>query len=229
MGQSAGHPTGRAQGGRQLTIFPRGGARPGAGRKPRGPCALVSHAVRPRVTRHDPLLVTTRLLPGLPNLRRDSTVAMLRQKLSAGAERFGFRLVEYSIQTNHLHVIAEAEDARSLARGLQGLFVRVAKALNREWGRSGRVLADRYHVRVLRTPREVRSALVYVLQNARKHGAQLSGLDAFSSGPWFRGWRDRAGHAERPIASARSWLLTRGWCRWGLLATRESPTAEPPT
>ncbi|MCY2962034.1 MAG: transposase, partial [Planctomycetota bacterium] len=157
----------------------------------------------------------------------ERTLVVLRDALSAGADRFGFRLVEYSIQTNHLHLIAEAEDERSIARGMQGLLVRVAKALNRAWERRGKVLCDRYHARILRTPRDVRTALVYVLQNARKHGARLIGVDACSSGPWFDGWRDRVARAPRPIAEARSWLLTAGWRRGGLLGTREAPAVPP--
>ena len=212
---------------RQLTIFPRGGAQRGAGRKPKGTRALVPHARRPRLTARDPVLVTTHLLPGLPNLRRNRTLATLRDVLAAGADRFGFRLVEYSIQSNHLHLVAEADDARSLARGVQGLLVRVAKALNREWALRGKVLRDRYHARILRSPREVRAVLVYVLQNARKHGAQITGTDAFSSGPWFCGWLDRVARDARPIAAARSWLLTTGWRRWGLLRTHEIPVVQP--
>ncbi len=210
---------------RQLTIFPRGGARGGAGRKPKGEQALVTHRARPNLSERDPILVTTRLLPGLPNLRNERTYAVLRRALSAGSDRFGFRLVEFSIQTNHLHLLAEAEDARSLARGMQGLLVRVAKALNRSWGRRGKVLGDRFHARVLSTPREVRNALVYVLQNARKHGERLTGIDAFSSGPWFAGWRDRVARAASPIVAARSWLLTSGWKRWGLLSASEVPAS----
>jgi len=207
----------------QLTFFPRGGPRRGAGRKPKGDRALVSHATRPTLTQRDPVLVTTRLLPGLPNLRRERTLTTLRTALSAGSNRFGFRLVEFSIQSNHLHFIVEAEDARAIARGMQGLLVRVAKALNREWGRRGRVLGDRYHARVLRTPSEVRTALVYVLQNARKHGARILGIDAFSSGVWFEGWSDRVARAARPIARAGTWLLTTGWLRGGRLSTHETP------
>ncbi len=210
---------------RQLTIFPRGGRRDDAGRKPKGERALVTHAARPKLTPRDPVFVTTRLLPGLPNLRRERTLATLRAVLAAGSDRFGFRLVEYSIQSNHLHFIAEAEDARSIARGMQGLLVRIAKALNREWGRRGKVLSDRYHAQILRTPREVRNTLVYVLQNSRKHGAQLTGIDVHSSGPWFRGWRDRVARTPSPIATARSWLLTSGWQRWGLLRTDEAPAS----
>ncbi len=208
---------------RQLTIFPRGGARVGAGRRPKGEKALVAHDTRSKVTGRDPVLITTRLVDGLPNLRRERTLGLLRDAIAAGADRFGFRLVEYSIQTTHLHFVAEGEDARSIARGMQGLLVRVAKALNRHWGRRGKVLVDRYHARILRTPREVRNALVYVLQNARKHGARLTGIDAFSSGPWFQGWRDRIARIPSPIAVARSWLLTQGWRRAGLLSTEESP------
>ncbi len=84
----------------QLTIFPRGGARVGAGRKPTGERALVTSATRSRLTAHDPVLVTTRLLAGLPNLRRERTLVLLRDALAADADRFGFRLVEYSIRTN---------------------------------------------------------------------------------------------------------------------------------
>jgi REP element-mobilizing transposase RayT len=213
---------------RQFTIFPRGGARPGAGRKPKGERALVAHATRPALTRRDPVLVTTRLVAGLPNLRRESALVLLRGALAAGSDRFGFRLVEFSIQSNHLHFVAEGEDARSVARGMQGLLVRVAKALNRHWARRGQVFADRYHARVLRTPREVRTALVYVLQNARKHGARITGIDACSSGIWFRGWRDRAAvGSSSPLATARSWLLRSGWRRAGLISTEESPCCRP--
>ncbi len=207
----------------QLSLFRRGGERRGAGRKRKGDRALVPHSGRPALTPRDPVLVTTRLMPGLPNLRREQTLMTLRGALAAGSDRFGFRLVEFSIQSNHLHFLVEADDARAIARGMQGLLVRVAKALNREWGRRGKVLADRYHARILRTPREVRNALVYVLQNARKHGARILGIDAFSSGVWFEGWSDRVARASRPIASACSWLLTTGWLRGGLLSTHEEP------
>lgn len=212
---------------RQHTIFPRGGARRGAGRKPKSERALVPHVRRARVTRHDPVFVTTHLADGLPNLRRERMLPLLREAIAAGSDRFGFRLVEYSIQSNHLHVLVEGDDARSIARGVQGLLMRLAKTLNRAWERRGKVWRDRYHSRVLRSPREVRAALVYVLQNARKHGASILGVDSFSSGPWFEGWRDRVARAGRPIARARSWLLSTGWLRVGAIASSEEPRWRP--
>ncbi len=203
----------------------RGGARKGAGRKPNGERALVSHATRTKLASRFPVHVTMKLRAGLPSLRRRRTRRVLLQAFGGGCERFGFRLVEYSIQSNHLHLIAEATNRRALARGAQGLAVRIAKGLNRAWGRKGKVFADRYHDRILRTPREVRNALAYVLRNGARHGSVGAGVDSFSSGPWFDGWREGrvARRAAVHLATARSWLLDVGWRRRGLLRWHEVP------
>jgi REP element-mobilizing transposase RayT len=152
--------------------------------------------------------------------------AVIERAFAAGCERFGFRLVHYSIQSNHLHLLAEARDARALTRGMQGLLVRVAKALNRAWRRKGRVVADRFHARAMTSPREVRSALLYVLHNARRHGLRYSGVDAYSSGPWFDGWveeRTQPARAPPTAGAARTWLLRMGWRRRGRIGIGEAP------
>jgi hypothetical protein len=111
---------------------------------------------------------------------------------------------------------------------MQGLLVRIAHSLNEIWRRVGSVFADRFHARELRTPREVRAALVYVIQNARHHGWQLRGIDPCSSGPWFDGWRDGWKQklpilVDRPVSAARTWLLDEGWRRRGLIGLEETP------
>jgi REP element-mobilizing transposase RayT len=210
--------------------FPqRGGARPGAGRKPNGPRALVSHDTRPDLAPRFPVHVSTRLIEGLPSLRADAERAALERTLHAGSDRFGFRLVEYSIQTNHLHLVAEATDRTALSRGMQGLKVRIARALNRVWNRKGRVFADRYFARILRTPREVRNGLAYVLHNARKHGIPVRGVVPYSSGAWFDGWKERGpplrGSREPVGVQARTWLLNVGWKWHGRISIHETPAA----
>jgi len=140
--------------------------------------------------------------------------------------RHEFRLAHYSLQSNHVHLIAEADDRSVLSREMQGLLVRVARALNRLWVRKGAVFADRYHARQLRSPREVRAALVYVLLNARHHGLRLSGIDLYSSGRWFDGWSRKLVFASRSaVATARTWLLRVGWRRHGLVGLGERPSA----
>ena len=204
--------------------FSWGGARPGAGRK-RDPGSGVPHGTRPALGKTHPVHLTWRFVPGLPNLRSPGLAALLRHAFDAGKDRFGFRLVHYSIQSNHLHLIAEAEDERALSRGMQGLGVRIAKRLNKELDRAGRVLSDRYHARQLRSPREVRHALRYVINNALKHGVRCALPDPCSSGHVFDGWRDFAHSlsAHAPVCTARTWLLRVGWRRNGLIALADAP------
>jgi len=169
-----------------------------------------------------------RLHAGLPSLRQNAARAAIERSFRAAGARVEFRLAEYSLQSNHVHLIAEASDESALSRGMQGLLVRVARALNRLWRRRGSVFSDRYHARQLRTPREVRTALVYLLHNARHHGLRILGIDPFSSGRWFDGWNRGPAVAVRSAgAAARTWLLRVGWRRHGLIGLEERPREAP--
>jgi len=203
-----------------------GGPRPRSGRKPNGLRAGVPHGPRAPLAARYPVHVTARLRAGLPSLRRKESYRALLRAFESGAERNGFRLTQYSVQSNHLHLIVEAPNRETLSRGLQGLLIRVARAVNRAWQRSGSIFSDRYHDRILRSPKEVRNALAYVLNNAKRHGIFEAGVDPFSSGRWFDGWR-QAKPSESPpsiLAKARTWLLTLGWRRWGLISLDTVPS-----
>jgi REP element-mobilizing transposase RayT len=212
-------------------VFPNtwGGPREGSGRKPKGEEAGVRHRSREPVSGREPAHVTVKLQKGLPSLRTLDVDRVLRRSFEKGCDRFGFRLVHYSVQSDHIHLLVEAEDGRALARGMQGLLIRVAKALNKLWQHAGSVFADRFHSRLLKTSREVKNALVYLLANARKHRHKLAQvLDRFASGPWFDGWRETLrirglDGVPRPVALARTWLLRTGWRRWGLISVYATP------
>ena len=205
-----------------------GGARKGAGCKKKSG-AGITHNVREELPKGCPVHVTVRLEKGLPSLRQDKEYELIRECFRAGRERFGFRLVHYSVQGNHLHLIVEASDRRALTRGMQGLLIRIARGLNRLWKRKGGVFAHRYHARPLKTPREVRNAIAYVLHNVWKHMRAIKGtLDKYCSGWWFDGWREKTkltGHEKiaMPVSKARTWLLTRGWRKHRLISIFEVP------
>jgi len=116
-----------------------------------------------------PVHVTWRMKHGVWNLRSRRCFTALARAFWGGANRFGFRLVHYSVQGNHVHLLVEAQNEKSLSRAMCGLGVRVAKALNRVMKRHGKVLDDRYHGRILKTPTEVKRARTYLLTNAQKH------------------------------------------------------------
>jgi REP element-mobilizing transposase RayT len=219
---------------RSLEFRSWGGARRGAGRKCAGKRPRVPHSRRAALKPSYPAHITLRIGDGLRNLRNQREYATVREALVAGADRFGMRVVEFAVLSNHVHLVCEAADERALARGIKGLCVRIARSLNRLWGRVGSVFSDRYHAHVLRTPREVRNALEYVLHNAAQHGARLGGPDPCSSGTWFDGWRHALGPTHvasaspwprapmrvppaSPLPRALTWLLRVGWRRHGTL------------
>ncbi|MGH7341437.1 MAG: transposase [Candidatus Rokuibacteriota bacterium] len=174
--------------------------------------------------------VTLRATRGLPSLRRGTRFSAIGQAFGA-ASRETFRLLHFSVQSDHLHLLVEADGPTRLARGVQGLCIRVAKAINRVLHRRGRVWADRYHAHILATPREVRNAFVHVLSNFKKHLRGVLGLDPRSSAVWFTGWRMSvvAALTPAPVAQARTWLARVGWRHHGLLDVREAPRGSPHT
>lgn len=209
-----------------------GGWRPGAGR-PSGRRTKVAHRPRARFASRFPIHVTLRVVSDLPSLRRRGALRVIQRAIEAGGHRPNFRVVHFVVLGNHLHLLVEAAGMDALARGMQGLEVRLARRLNRHLGRRGTFFAERYHSRILRTPKEVRNALRYVLLNQRKHaareGERLSRdwIDPFSSAYWFDGWKDPVQLREPrqrdllnvpcPTAQATVWLLTTGWRRHGPL------------
>ena len=183
----------------------RGGYRPGAGR-PKKPGAGVPHVRRPALAARHPVHVTARVRDEAGRLRTRACFAAVASCIGEGREREGFRVTHFSVQSNHLHLLVEADDAVALARGIQGLSVRIARAVNRVLGRRGKVFADRYHARALRSPTEVANAIAYVLGNAMIHRARrgrpvsTDDVDLLTS----------YGHRQL-VAQPRTWLLRIGW------------------
>src|SRR5688572_31461773 len=213
-----------------------GGRRPGAGR-PRKPGAGVSHLTRPRVAARYPVHVTLKLRRELGSLRTKTKAKAIRLAMAQAVAK-GFAVVDWSIQGDHIHLTAEPGSTAALSRHMRGLNIRIARGLNRVLDRKGAVFADRYHLHVLTTPREVRHARAYVMLNARRHAAQRghilpAAFDPYSSWAWFDGWAKpppgaaeaRAGEGSPSTVAPQTWLMRAGWRRHGLVRSDESPGA----
>jgi len=162
------------------------------------------------VSKHRPHHVTVRVARGTWNLRSQRCFAPIRAALAAVRRRSGFRVVHFSVQHNHLHLVTEAIDRKAMSNGLRSLLIRIARGLNRVMCARGRRFSDRYHEHVLGTPTEVRNALRYVIGNRFVHlgrwGHQLAHdlVDVFSSLA-----------AADLVDLPECWLLREGWTRAG--------------
>ena len=177
----------------EMAFRTRGGRRKGAGRPPRGKRSSERHKERPAHDHRHPVHVTLRVVADVASLRHREMYMQLRETTIVTAKREDFRIVHMSIQRNHVHLIVEADHKEALSRGMQGFSISAAKRVNatitERTGvrRTGRVVADRFHARPLTSPRAVRHALAYVLNNFRRHGEDRAGvartwkIDPFSS------------------------------------------------
>ena len=169
----------------------------------------VRHRVREQAFLNAPYLISTKVVSGLPSLRRpevrDLVLLCLRAAMEP-LERLGMRVLEFAILSNHLHFVVQVRDNEALSRGVQGLLIRIARGVNRVLGRKGKVFLERFHSSLLKRAWDVWKAVRYVVQNGRKHGIPLPAdrPDPYTSGPWFRCWDGRAGKpfdpSEPPVA-----------------------------
>jgi REP element-mobilizing transposase RayT len=196
---------------------------------------MIPHRARPQHLARHPVHATLRLTNALGPLRTKSKLQVMKSAFRA--QKPGpFRLVHFSIQSGHIHLIVEAEDKDALTRGMHALEIRLALRLNRLAGRKGRVFTDRYHARALRTPRETRNALAYVLLNARHHALKpprRGTIDPCSSGLFFNGWSRpcalpgdyKVDDPDPATLKPTTWLLKLGWQKAGLISPDAIPGA----
>ncbi len=139
--------------------------------------------------------------------------------------------MHFSVQRDHLHLIVEADSKPVLSNAMQKLAISLAKRLAWLWSKLteskiGRIFKERYHQHLLRTAQEVRNALVYVIQNAKKHGEiRAHERDFYSSARFFDGFANAKPHPvpENLLGKATAWLLTTAWRQKGLIRVSEIP------
>lgn len=190
---------------RQVALFRWGGKRKGAGRKPVGERAGGSHEARPQIRASMAMHVTIRVAADIRTLRDPSMYAAIRGASAVTAEhKAQFRINQLSIQRTHLHLIVEAESKLELARGMQSFLISAARRINAARSRRGVVFTDRYHLVVIRSPKQMRAVLAYVFGNSGSMARRASCRRAGSSILTRPAGRSMAGgrpewHSGRPL------------------------------
>ena len=223
---------------------PRGGKRKGAGRPKRGARASERHKTRPELKAYEPVHVVLRVANDVKTLRRRDIYRAIRAAIVVTLVRSDFRIVHVSIQGTHIHLLVEADDKFALAEGMKAMQTSAARRINvaisqeRRSRRTGSVFPDRYHAQIIRSPRQARNALAYVLNNWRKHREDRHEMlgrypfDLYSTGTTFDGWADLdfssmglpAMYEPLRCAMPETWLLRGGWTLGGTISTMDVPS-----
>jgi hypothetical protein len=153
-----------------------GGRRTNAGRR-RLRSIGVAHRTRPRIGLKTALHINIKLKA---SIRNKECLRLLKRSIS-NARKHGLSVIHYSLQSNHVHLIVESSSNEIMTRGMRSLTITFAKGLKR-----GRVQIERYHLHVLRSLRETRNAVMYVLFNQQTHtGLKKAYVDSYSSLGWI--------------------------------------------
>ena len=207
----------------------RGGKRDGAGRKrSKENWQDPKHEARPPLDFRNPVHTILRTVDSVPRLRQRCMFEAIRGSLVHYVDGEDFRIVHISLQHNHIHLIVEAANEQALSAGMTSFAIRTAKAINRAWGREGKVFKFRYKAKQIRTRQYARNAIAYVLNNWRKYredfydiGSKRAILDEYSSALSFDGWTERFAvpkwYVPLPVSRPRTWLLREGWKQCGLI------------
>ena len=186
--------------------------------RPKKAGAGIPHAKRPPVSPDQPHHITIRVRKGTWNLRSQRCFRQIAKAFAVANRRETIRVVHYSVQGNHLHLLVEANDRAAMSNGVRALLISMARRVNDLMDKSGSLFTDRFHEHVLTTRSAVRTALRYVLTNASKHFGH-AGVDPYSSGPWFAGWPEGTRMPRwlpctgPPTVAAKSRLLCTESCR----------------
>jgi REP element-mobilizing transposase RayT len=217
-----------------------GGKRKGAGRPAQGPRPSEKHEKRFRFASRRPVHVVLRVADDVGSLRKKGMYLAIREASIAAAKHEDCRIIHFSIQRTHIHLICEPENHRALARGMKSFAVSAARHINGVLGREGTVFPDHYHPVILNSPTQVRNTIAYVLGNWRHHGEDQKSfaktwlVDPFSSGINFSGWKqlEDAELMWRPSATTyeplwvwlpKTWLLREGWLKYGRIDAHTVP------
>ncbi|HTJ45991.1 MAG TPA: transposase [Kofleriaceae bacterium] len=189
------------------------------------------HRTRPDHDRRHPVHVVLRVTREVSSLRTPKAYRAIRRAVDRCRARSDFRIAHISIQSNHVHLLVEADDKRALARGMQGFTICAARRLNRELRRArGTVFAYRYHATTIESPTQARNAVSYIVNNWRRHRRDLYDArrtDPYASAHAVRGWRVARRPDELPVVRATTWLLTVGLDRVRAIRDDEVPGPDP--
>ena len=120
----------------------------------------VAHRTREKVTSHTPVHINFKYKTFIQTAR-------ILEILSIGfqnAFKHHFYVIHFTLQSNHIHIIAETKDNETLIKGMRSLTNTIVKRID-----MGALQVERYHLHVLRTPQETSNAVSYVQDNEFKH------------------------------------------------------------
>jgi len=150
-----------------------------AGRKPKTD-AGIRHTARPELERPSSLHLTVKIEKEKANLKNKFILKILKKAI-LNARRFNLKIIHYSLEFDHVHLLIEAENNIILGKGMQSFGVTFSKAINRHRNVSGQVYKHRYHFRKITSAKQLKNVMNYIFKNGVKHGTSKTIVSGYNS------------------------------------------------
>lgn len=151
----------------------------------------VRHIARDKVTRNTSLHLTIKIERVKAGLKNKDVVKQLHESIKK-ARKMGLRVIHYTLEFDHLHLLVETDNNDQLSKGMQSFGISFSKGINKIKQEAGKVYKTRYHFRKLKTPKEIKNVIHYILGNSIKHSKKGSILSPYNSaviaGSYFSGF-----------------------------------------
>ena len=155
-------------------INPKGAGRPA--KVDRG----IRHISREKINRPSALHLTIKVRENKADIKNKRILKALHYAIRR-ARLQGLRVVHYTLEYNHVHLLVEANDNKSVQKGMQALGISFSKAINKIKQVKGSVYKHRHHFRKLNSRREYKNVIQYIFRNGIKHKRSLCLIDPFNS------------------------------------------------
>ncbi|MDO9181155.1 MAG: transposase [Bacteriovorax sp.] len=140
----------------------------------------IRHISRPRIKRLTALHLTIKVRANKADIKSKKILEALHHAIKR-ARLKKLKIIHYTLEYNHVHLLVECNDNNILHLGMQALGISFSKAINKIKSLSGGVYKHRYHFRKLATRRELKNVFHYIINNGKKHKRATSMIDPYNS------------------------------------------------
>lgn len=138
----------------------------------------IRHIKREEIRRESPLHLTLKLIRA--DIQNKIILKALRHAIIR-ARLQGLKIIHYSLEYDHVHLYAESRGNKILAKAMKALGVSFVKKINRHFKSKGSCYKTRYHLRILKSAREVKNVINYIFKNGIKHKRTKSMINLYNS------------------------------------------------
>jgi REP element-mobilizing transposase RayT len=142
----------------------------------------IRHISREDIKKPTSLHLTIKVRENKADIKNKQILKALHHSIKR-ARMKRLKIVHYTLEYNHIHLLVEAEIKQLVHQGMQAFGISLAKKINTIKRLKGTVYKHRYHLRKINSPRDLKNVLHYIFNNGIHHKRTSNVLDSYNSLP----------------------------------------------